>query len=380
MIIDMLKYFVVLLWLFPAFTFAQTSSTGSLQQLLVGIGGFLNNIVIPFILAIAFIVFVVNVVRFFVISGASDEGQKNAKNLAIYGIGAFVFILSFWGIVNMVVDGIGLGSDKCVEGISSDYVDRSGDPCPGLNNPPPGDDDDGNGPPPPDDPPDDSPVDPPPDEDAIDQILADIKSAMASALSVLQDLYSRYADAIQTDLFEPILTEQEMTREEEARAIVRATSLGILSPAQADEFFRLWDLEQIRDGIIDRTDRGDIEDDLTRTIPTHIITQIDAVKATIRRQLDAYDARGGFVSPLTTPGNPDATPAQVMAYLFNQTIPIAQREEYLISLIENPHDIIDASLGDGIYHSYIDVNNIITTYSAMFQIIDERDPNYTGPR
>jgi len=127
MIIDMLKYFVILFWLLPTLTFAETSSTSSLQQLLVGIGGFLDSYIMPLILAIAFIVFVVNVVRFFVIGGANDEGQKNAKNLAIYGIGAFVFILSFWGIVNMVVDGIGLG--KCFKGVHSDYVDRTDAPC-----------------------------------------------------------------------------------------------------------------------------------------------------------------------------------------------------------------------------------------------------------
>lgn len=133
----MLKYAVVLLWLFPALTFAQTSQTGSLQSLLVGIGGFLNSIVIPFILAIAFIVFVVNVVRFFILGGASDEGQKNAKNLALYGIGAFVFILSFWGIVNMLIDGVGLEVDPCTMYTESDYISRPGSPCTRSSDTPP---------------------------------------------------------------------------------------------------------------------------------------------------------------------------------------------------------------------------------------------------
>ncbi|MBP9717232.1 MAG: hypothetical protein KBD44_00780 [Candidatus Pacebacteria bacterium] len=379
----MLKYFAVLLWLFPAFTFAQSSQTGSLQLLLVGIGGFLNSVVIPFILAIAFIVFVVNVVRFFVIGGDSDEGQKNAKNLAIYGIGAFVFILSFWGIVNMVVDGIGLGPDKCLDGISSDYVDRSGDPCPGLDNPGPGDD--GNPPPggdgdPGDDDPGDGGGDPPPGNDAMDQILADIKSALSSSLSVLDGLYGSLSGYVQSDLFAEFLANQQMSRVEEARAILRATTLGMIPFTTRGRFFDAWLAEQIADGILNPTDQEDIEATLPRVLPPNIAARVETIKGDIRRQLDAYVVRGGFVPPLTTPDSNPATPTQVIDYLFNQSTDITTRENYLITLIEDRYDIIDASLGDEIYNDYVDVNNVLTTYNARFNILDERDPNYTGPR
>ena len=112
-----MKYFLLTVFLFPLITFAQT---GSLQSLLGGIGEFFNIVIIPFMLSIAFFIFVVNVIRFFVIQGDSEDGQKNAKNLAVYSIGAFVFILSFWGIVNIVANGIGLNSD---EAPTSDYFD-----------------------------------------------------------------------------------------------------------------------------------------------------------------------------------------------------------------------------------------------------------------
>lgn len=125
----MYKYSLFLLLFLPVVASAQT---GSLQQLLVGIGGFLNSVVIPFILAIAFLVFFVNAIRFFVIGGSSDDGQKNAKNLAVYGIGAFVFILSFWGLVNILVDGVGLSGGPCYP--VSDYIN----PSDGTSCPPPG--------------------------------------------------------------------------------------------------------------------------------------------------------------------------------------------------------------------------------------------------
>ncbi len=112
-----MKYILSLLLLIPAVTYAQTYS---LQTFMVDLGEFFNIVIIPFMLSIAFFIFVVNAIRFFVIQGDSEDGQKNAKNLAIYSIGAFVFILSFWGIVNIVANGIGLNSD---EAPVSDYFD-----------------------------------------------------------------------------------------------------------------------------------------------------------------------------------------------------------------------------------------------------------------
>ncbi len=108
------------LFLFPTLTYAQ-----SLQTLLVGIGGFINVVLVPFILGIAFLIFVVNAIRYFVIDGSSTEGHENARNLALYGIGAFVLILSLWGMVNILANGIGLNeSGPCIDGtpVQADYL------------------------------------------------------------------------------------------------------------------------------------------------------------------------------------------------------------------------------------------------------------------
>ena len=110
------------LLLFPTLSFAQ--SGGSLQLLLVGIGGFINVVLIPFILGIAFLIFLINAVRFFIIDGSNTEGHDNARNLALYSVGAFVLILSLWGMVNILADGIGLNEGPCVDGkaVQSDYL------------------------------------------------------------------------------------------------------------------------------------------------------------------------------------------------------------------------------------------------------------------
>lgn len=118
----------VMLIIAPGIVAAQT---GSAQTLIGAIGDFMNGVLIPLLLGIAFLFFVINGVRFFVIGGSSDEGQERAKNLALYGIATFVFILSFWGIVNVLGSGIGIsGTDPCTSNLYPDYFERSGSaPC-----------------------------------------------------------------------------------------------------------------------------------------------------------------------------------------------------------------------------------------------------------
>ena len=134
------SYIVALLAILGPQISLAADSTGSLQTLLTGLIGFINVTLIPFVLVIAFLIFVVNVIRFFVIGGASADGQENARNLALYSIAAFVFILVFWGIVELLVNGIGLGnptlpsqipaSDYMPQNyIPSDCIDNHGNPC-----------------------------------------------------------------------------------------------------------------------------------------------------------------------------------------------------------------------------------------------------------
>ncbi len=129
-IIDIVYYKRImhyLLWLavflLPTATYAQ-SEDGSLQGLLAGILGFINTTIIPFTLGVAFLIFLINAVRFFVIGGDNTESQENARSLALYGIGAFVLILSLWGIVNLLANGFGLNEGNCIDGdtIQSDYI------------------------------------------------------------------------------------------------------------------------------------------------------------------------------------------------------------------------------------------------------------------
>jgi hypothetical protein len=90
---------------------SMASGPSGLQEVLPALFSFFNEYLIPFLLGIAFLIFIINAIRFFVIKSATEEGRENAKSLALYSIGVFIFILSFWGIINIFTNGLGL--DNC---------------------------------------------------------------------------------------------------------------------------------------------------------------------------------------------------------------------------------------------------------------------------
>ncbi len=109
------------LLIFPTVTFAQQASKDSVQGYLVMIGLFINNTILPLIFTIALLFFLVNAARYFVFGGANEDGQDKARRMALYGIGAFVFLVSIWGIVNMLVSGLGIQRS---ESLCPDYLNN----------------------------------------------------------------------------------------------------------------------------------------------------------------------------------------------------------------------------------------------------------------
>jgi Type IV secretion system pilin len=96
----------------PIITFAAEGLAGSdttggeIGALMTHILQFIDNYVIPFILAVGFVLFVCGVFQYFI--RASDEAKETGKNLIIYAIIGYVVILAFWGIIGVLTNGIGL--------------------------------------------------------------------------------------------------------------------------------------------------------------------------------------------------------------------------------------------------------------------------------
>ncbi len=101
----------------------------NIQTLLLNLLKFLNETIVPFLIALAFLIFLWNAVRYFIIGGSNEENQVKARSLATWSIGAFVIILSLWGIVNMLVVGLGFNNSRS---IIPDYMcDKIGGNCQG---------------------------------------------------------------------------------------------------------------------------------------------------------------------------------------------------------------------------------------------------------
>lgn len=108
----------IILAAFPFITHAQ-----SFQSLFGNIITFIDRVLIPFLFGMAFLFFVINVFRYFIVGGGNPDAQESAKSLATYGVAAFVFLIIFWGIVNMLISSIGIGSAP----IQPDYIGNSSD-------------------------------------------------------------------------------------------------------------------------------------------------------------------------------------------------------------------------------------------------------------
>ncbi|MDO8566903.1 MAG: pilin [bacterium] len=74
-----------------------------------GIINLINGILVPVLMAVAFIVFLWGVYKYFIYHGASESGEKmEGRKYAMWGIIGFVIILSVWGLVAIVRGALGL--------------------------------------------------------------------------------------------------------------------------------------------------------------------------------------------------------------------------------------------------------------------------------
>ncbi len=85
---------------------------GEFERLLKNILKFINEVLIPFIIGVGFLVFVWGMFKYFIAGGADEEKQKEGKNLMIYATLGFVLIVIFWGVVNLLASSTGLEDDS----------------------------------------------------------------------------------------------------------------------------------------------------------------------------------------------------------------------------------------------------------------------------
>lgn len=107
-------FIAALLVMLPSFAFAQITeggNAGPFQDLLGNILELINSVLIPFIIGIGFLSFVWGMFLYFIAGGANDDSKEKGKKLLINSVIGFVMIIIFFGLVNFVVESIGLGGE-----------------------------------------------------------------------------------------------------------------------------------------------------------------------------------------------------------------------------------------------------------------------------
>jgi hypothetical protein len=90
-------------------SFGSGSSCGQLCDLASTVLSLINNVAVPLIFALAFIVFIWGVAKAYIFSGGETEAVAQGHRLILWGIVAFAVMISLWGLVNVVADTFGLG-------------------------------------------------------------------------------------------------------------------------------------------------------------------------------------------------------------------------------------------------------------------------------
>jgi len=67
---------------------------------------FIDTVLIPLVFTIALLLFLWGMYRWFIQGGASEDDRKKGQQLALWSIIAFVLMISIWGIVGAIADGL----------------------------------------------------------------------------------------------------------------------------------------------------------------------------------------------------------------------------------------------------------------------------------
>lgn len=85
----------------PLVTFAATiNNVGDVGTTIINI---INNILVPVLFALAFIVFIWGAFTTFILGANDEETKTRGRNLMLYGLIGFFVMVSIWGLVNILV-------------------------------------------------------------------------------------------------------------------------------------------------------------------------------------------------------------------------------------------------------------------------------------
>lgn len=74
----------------------------------------INNVLVPVLFAIAFIVFLYGAFQTFIVGATSDEAKEKGKNLMLWGLIGFFVMVSIWGLVNILTGTVSFSNNSGV--------------------------------------------------------------------------------------------------------------------------------------------------------------------------------------------------------------------------------------------------------------------------
>ncbi len=92
----------------PMVSFAAISSLSDAGKLIIDT---INNILVPVLFAVAFIVFLFGAFQTFILGARSDEVKEKGKSLMLWGLIGFFVMISIWGLVNLLTGTITFGNN-----------------------------------------------------------------------------------------------------------------------------------------------------------------------------------------------------------------------------------------------------------------------------
>lgn len=78
-----------------------------LEGFIAPIKDVVDDVLVPVLLAIAFITFLWGVYKYFILGANDEKSLADGRQFVFYGIMGFAIIISVWGLVNLVVETLG---------------------------------------------------------------------------------------------------------------------------------------------------------------------------------------------------------------------------------------------------------------------------------
>lgn len=89
--------------------------TGVLGSFGLDLLNFIEDILIPFLLAVALALFIYGAFVYLILSGGDEESREAGRRYMLWGIIAFVVIVSIWGITELIASGLGFDTRQDID-------------------------------------------------------------------------------------------------------------------------------------------------------------------------------------------------------------------------------------------------------------------------